>query len=138
MAISTYGVTLMKKGKDNNGTDVYKNLVDIKDFPDLGAAPQTIETTTLSDKAQTFIKGIDATSTLEFTANYDESDYSTLVDLAELENSQEYALYFGKEGENGKFEFSGQLSVWVVGGGVNGVVEMKIGIVPTSAIQKIA
>jgi len=137
MAISTYGVTLMK---GTGTTPVYTKLVDIKDFPDLGASPQTLETTTLSDAAQTFIKGIDASSTLEFTANYDQATYSTLLTLAENNEPQDYAVFFGNgtpAGANGKFGFKGQLSVWVVGGGVNGIVDMKIGIVPSSPIEKI-
>ena len=40
MAISTYKVFLMKKG-----TSTYEKLVDIKDFPDLGGAPEMLETT---------------------------------------------------------------------------------------------
>jgi hypothetical protein len=117
---------------------VYTKLVDIKDFPDLGASPQTVETTTLSDKAQTFIKGIDASATLEFTANYDQAIYTTLLGMAEIEEAQDFAVFFGEDGTNGKFGLKGQLSVWVVGGGVNGIVEMKIGIVPSSSIEKIA
>ena len=133
MPISTYGISLMKK----DGTS-YEKLIEIKDFPDLGAAPQTIETTTLSDKAQTFIKGIDANSTLEFTANYDLEKYADLLEVSREDEPQEFALYFGDNGVSGKFAWEGQLSVWVVGGGVNGVVDMKIGIVPSSPIEKIA
>jgi len=131
MAISTQGVTLMKK--DGN---TYKKLVDIKSFPDLGAAPQTIETTTLSDSVQTFIKGVDTNSELEFTANYSANEFDDLIALADDE--EDYALFFGADGSSGKFGWSGQLSAWVVGGGVNGVVETKIVIVPTSAITLIA
>ena len=46
MAISTYKVFLMKKAA-SGGT--YSKVVDIKDFPDLGGAPEMLETTTLSD-----------------------------------------------------------------------------------------
>lgn len=137
MAITTYGITLMK-GITTGGSTSYTKLVDIKDFPDLGATPQTIETTTLSDKAQTFIKGIDTSATLEFTANYDKAVYNTLLGMAEVEEPQPYAVFFGEDGTNGKFGWEGQLSVWVVGGGANGIVEMKIGIVPATAIEKIA
>lgn len=50
--ISTYKVFLMYyKGNQ------YEKLVDIKNFPDLGGTPETLETTTLSDKMQTNILG---------------------------------------------------------------------------------
>ena len=44
MAISTYKIFLMKKDGE-----AYKKLIDIKSFPDLGGAPENLETTTLSN-----------------------------------------------------------------------------------------
>lgn len=137
MAISTKGITLMR-GTTAGSTVSYTKLVDIKDFPDIGGAPEAIETTTLSDKAQTFMKGIESNDTLEFTANYDKAAYESLLALSEIEAPQDYAVYFGEDGISGKFGLKGQLAVWVAGGGVNGVVEMKIAIVPATAIEKIA
>lgn len=136
MAISTYKVFLMKKG-----TSAYEKLVDIKDFPDLGGAPEMLETTTLSDGAQTFIPGIQSLEALEFTANYDKADYTTLAALKDTET--EYAVWFGgtesagvvtPDGSEGKFEFKGKLNVFVVGGGVNEVVDMTITIAPSTPI----
>lgn len=136
MAISTYKVFLMKKG-----TSAYEKLVDIKDFPDLGGAPEMLETTTLSDGAQTFIPGIQSLEALEFTANYDKADYTTLTALKDTE--AEYAVWFGgtesagvvtPDGSEGKFEFKGKLNVFVVGGGVNEVVDMTITIAPSTPI----
>lgn len=136
MAISTYKVFLMKKG-----TSTYEKLVDIKDFPDLGGAPEMLETTTLSDGAQTFIPGIQSLEALEFTANYDKADYTTLAALKDTET--DYAVWFGgtesagvvtPDGSEGKFEFKGKLNVFVVGGGVNEVVDMTITIAPSTPI----
>lgn len=127
MAISTYGVYLMHKT-----ADTYTKLVDIKDFPDLGGAPEMLETTTLSDSMQTYIEGIQSSEALEFTANYTKEDYATCNDLKGKE--EEYAVYFGEEGANGKFEFSGYLSARVNGGGVNEVVGMTISIAPSTPI----
>ena len=61
MAISTYKVFLMKKTEN-----AYEKLVDIKDFPDLGGAPEMLETTTLSDKMQTYIPGIQSLDALAY------------------------------------------------------------------------
>ena len=135
MAMSTCGITLMKGTKESSSNNyTYSKLVDIKSFPDLGAAPQTIETTTLSDTAQTFVKGVETTAAMEFTANYSTVDYEALLELSSGTNK--FALYFGENGANGKFIWDGQLSVWVVGGGVNGFVEMKISILPETKIIK--
>ena len=136
MAISTYKVFLMK----NTGS-TYEKLVDIKDFPDLGGTPEMLETTTLSNGMQTYIPGIQSLEGLEFTANYDKEDYEKVVALKDVETK--YAVWFGgtesggvitPTGSEGKFEFSGKLSVFVSGGGVNEVVEMTISIAPSTEI----
>lgn len=130
MAITTYPVTLVYKDS------TYKKVISIKDFPDLGSAPDTLETTTLSDDAQNFILGIQSSSSLEFTANYTEDDYETVIALAGGE--KDYGVYFGEDGASGKFQFKGILNVYVTGGGVNEVMEMVISIAPTSEIELVA
>lgn len=127
MARSTYGIFLMHKA-----SDTYTKLVDIKDFPDLGGAPEMLETTTLSDSMQTYIEGIQGSDALEFTANYTKEDYTALNELKGKKES--YAVYFGEEGTDGKFEFDGYLSARVNGGGVNEVVGMTISIAPATPI----
>ena len=128
MAISTYGIFLMHKASGST----YTKLIDIKDFPDLGGAPEMLETTTLSDSMQTFIEGIQSSDALEFSANYTKEDFGKLNALKGKEEA--YAVYFGEEGTNGKFEFSGYLSARVTGGGVNEVVGMTISIAPSTVI----
>lgn len=139
MAISTYKIFLMKKAT-TGGT--WEKLIDIKDFPDLGGAPEMLETTTLSDKMQTYIPGIQSLDALEFTGNYTKEDYTKLKALEGIEN--EYAVWFGgteaggvvtPTGTDGKFEFSGQLSAFPVGGGVNEVVDMTVTIAPSTPIK---
>ena len=41
MAISTYKVFLMHKA---SGSDSYEKLIDIKDYTDLGGAPEMLDT----------------------------------------------------------------------------------------------
>lgn len=137
MAISTYKVFLMK----SEDGSTYEKLIDIKDFPDLGGAPEMLETTTLSDSMQTYIPGIQNLDALEFTANYTKTDFDSLKELEGTEYS--FAVWFGgtveggvptPTGSDGKFEFKGQLSVFPVGGGVNEVVGMTITIAPSTPI----
>lgn len=137
MAISTYKIFLMQK----NST-AYEKLIDIKEFPDLGGTPEMLETTTLSDKMQTYIPGIQSLDALEFTANYTLADYQKLKALEGTD--KEYAVWFGgteagdtvtPTGSDGKFKFNGQLSVFPVGGGVNEVVDMTITIAPSTPIS---
>lgn len=140
MAISTYKIFLMKKS-----TSAYEKLIDIKEFPDLGGAPEMLETTTLSDNMQTYIPGVQSLDALEFTANYTQADFTNLKALEGQET--DFAVWFGgtdegniltPTGSDGKFEFKGQLSVFPVGGGVNEVVDMTITIAPSTPITMAA
>lgn len=139
MAISTYKIFLMQKN-----TSAWEKVVDIKEFPDLGGTPEMLETTTLSDKMQTYIPGIQSIDALEFTSNYTLADYKKLKALEGQD--KEYAVWFGgtevgdtvtPTGSDGKFEFNGQLSVFPVGGGVNEVVDMTITIAPSTPISMV-
>ncbi len=127
--------------KGTGATPTWAKLVDIKDFPDLGGAPEMLETTTLSDGMQTYIPGIQSSDALEFTANYTKADFTTLKALEGT--TTKFAVWFGATeaggvltptGTDGKFAFEGVLSVFPVGGGVNEVVDMTITIAPSTAI----
>jgi hypothetical protein len=122
--------------------EAWQKLIDIKEFPDLGGSPEMLETTTLSDRMQTYIPGIQSLDALEFNANYTLADYKKLKALEGKEN--EYAVWFGgteagdtvtPTGADGKFKFKGQLSAFPVGGGVNEVVDMTITIAPSTPIS---
>ena len=124
MAISTYPITLKAGGT---------KLCDIKDFPDLGGAPELLETTTLSDAAKKYIAGIKDQQALEFTANYDAATYAAANALT---TTTAFTIEFGSAGASGIFSFSGTASAYVVGAGVNEVVDMKVVIIPSTAITK--
>nr|DAN01648.1 MAG TPA: Major tail protein [Caudoviricetes sp.] len=140
MAISTYMTFLMHEKQK----PTFEKLVDITEFPDLGADRDLLETTTTSHRAKTYILGIIATEGLKFSANYDPTEYKA---LKALEGKDEgYAVWIGgtenedgtvtPTGSNGKFSFKGQLSVHVTGGKVNEVLGMAITIAPSTAISE--
>ena len=138
MAISTYKVFLMKSSDGSQ----YEKLIDIKDFPDLGGAPEMLETTTLSDPMQTYIPGIQSIDALEFNTNYTKADFEKLKELEGQDNY--YAVWIGgtesgstitPTGSDGKFNFKGSLSVFPVGGGVNEVIGMTVTIAPSTPVK---
>ena len=140
MAISSYKTFLMKKGSSGS---TYEKLVDIKEFPDLGGDPNMLDATTLSDPLQINIMGIQKVDALTFTANYSSEDFATLDALKGQE--LDLAVWFGgtesdgtltPSGDKGKFNFKGQLSVYVKGAGVDSVVEMAITVAASTKITK--
>ena len=92
MAISTYGVTL----KWGETPTALTKVIDIKNFPNLGGAPELLETTTLSDEMQTFIIGIQSAGAMAFTANYTKADYTAVKRRGK---DLYYSLEFGDEGD---------------------------------------
>jgi hypothetical protein len=137
MAISTYKSFLMHKVAEK-----WEKLIDIKSFSDLGGAPELLETTTLSDPMTTHIMGIQSQDALEFECNYTLDDYTRLKEMEGVGGW--FAVWLGgtedgktltPDGADGKFEFMGQLSVYVNGGGVNEVVNMTVSIVVASPIM---
>lgn len=141
MAHNTYMTYLMVS---DDGSE-YTKLIDIKEFPDLGSAPPTLDTTTLSDKMHTYINDIqDTGGGLEFTANYTEDDYDRVEEMAGKEKF--FGVWFGgkvqgdavtPDGSFGKFNFKGELSVWKKGAGVGAVQEMGISIAPSEPVTKV-
>lgn len=136
MATSSFKSFLMhKKG------EAYEKLIDIKDYPDLGGAPEMLETTTLSDKMQTYIEGIQSQDALEFNTNYDLETYKTIEAMKGIET--DLSVWFGgtedggvvtPTGAEGKFDFKGYVSIRVTGKGVNEVREAVVSIAPSTPI----
>ena len=88
-----------------------------------------------------YIQGIGDTSEFQFGANYTPDNYAAIV---ALEGKQyEYAVWFGAsgtsgsetpDGHNGKFEWTGDVSAGISGGGVNEAVGMTISCTPATVV----
>lgn len=115
MAISSYNTKLMI------GTKTYN----IKDFPSILGQRSSLETTTLSDDAQTFIPGIRQQSeSFAFLANYDATVYA---EINALTTEQECKLTFG---DGSSYSWNGMASASINEGSVDAVLEMTITVVP--------
>ena len=121
MAISSFGVSL------KYGATAAQTAVAIKDFPSLLGKRSSLETTTLSDDAQTFIAGIRQQSeSFDFLANYDAEVYGA---LNALDDDQNWELSFS---DGSKYTWKGSVSVSVNEGSVDSVLEMTISVTPSS------
>lgn len=160
---STYGTYLkVKVAAASGNTADYEILCPITDFPDLGGEPEMLQTTTLGDKAHTYIEGIQSMDALTFTTNLYFGDDKTTGSFLYIKktydstsDSHEFAIDFikdpygtGAAGETGikkddpkagtillRAKWTGQLSIWVNGGGVDEVVSCTISISPSTPIE---
>jgi hypothetical protein len=105
------------------GTKTY----DIKDFPSILGQRSALETTTLSDDAQTYIPGIRQQSdTFPFLANYDPT---TFDEINKLTGEQECKLTFS---DGSGYTWQGYVSASINEGSVDAVLEMTINVTPSS------
>lgn len=125
MAKCTNVTFLMHKGQ---GEGAFKKLLDITEYPDLGGEKEKLDVTTLSDKKKRTINGIEDTGDLTFKAWYEKADYEKLLALQESGSVDTYQLWFGKDGKDGVWEWSGVMAVYPNSGSSNNAREMSFSI----------
>lgn len=147
---STYGTYLKVKSTSDSGA-TYKVVCPIQDFPDLGGEPEMLQTTTLSDKAHTYIEGIQSSEALTFTTNLyfgaDTVEGSFLYIKKQYDSTStsfDFCLDFVQDPEADppvsaktvlRASWTGQLAIWINGGGVDEVVSCTISITPSTVIK---
>lgn len=128
---STVGILSqgIKLGYANaGGTATYTFLDNLQEIPDLGQAPESIDTTCLADTGKHSINGLIDYGTLEFTFLYDKSVYETLYGMSNTNKAWCIELKDNGDGEGSKFEWEGQPSVSLAGAAVNGALQFKLSI----------
>lgn len=125
MAKCTNVTFLMHKA---SGETEFTKLLDITEYPDLGGDKEKLESTTLSDTKKRYIQGLEDSSELAFKAWYDKADYEKLLTIQEAGTIDDYQLWFGENGADGIWEWSGVMAVYPAGGSSNTVREMSFSI----------
>ena len=123
---SSIGIKLTVGGKEVSG---------LTDIPDMGASPEKLDVTTLADEYRQYINGVKDFGDLEFTFIYESGADGNYAQLAALEGKgvQECVVTF--PGENGAtFSFSGDISVRILGVGVNAVITFAMSVALQSEI----
>lgn len=120
MPVSTAKTTL-KYSEDGSE---FNKLVDITNYPDLGATPTKLDTTDLSaTNFKTSILGLQDVPDLTFECNYDADAYALIEGL---DGEYDLQLQFGEDGANGQFDWKGEIRVYAVGGGIDEVRKMMV------------
>ena len=133
MAASTTPTSTYKSFLMHKNVETWEKLCDITEYPDMGGEPNMIDVTTLSQNVQSNVPGVQQSDSVTFVANYIKGDFDKINELAGT--SGEYSLWFGAtegagtltpNGDDGKFDFTGTPTVYVVGGGVDDTGIMNI------------
>lgn len=107
-------------------------LTRIKSYPALGGDPEQIEITDLEDLMAQFCEGVQQLQSMQFRANYTKEEFDNVNAKAHKQGF--FELDFGKDGEDGMFEWEGTFSVYVTEGEVNAAREMVITVFPSTDI----
>lgn len=144
MAFTSYKSRVIYK--EMTGTDpakedfagTYKLLCAAKSIPAPVSAPNTVESTTLEDDAQTFKKGIKTSDSKEFTGNLEKEYLDNLDKLGD--KSVCIMQLYGNDGIGGeaKYAYIGQASATPNDiGGTDEIVEMGVTIIPNTVAKKV-
>ena len=143
MASTSYLARVIFKEHTDTGeaTDfagTYKLLVRAKSMPAPVSAPNTVESTTLEDDAQTYEMGIKTSDSKEITGNL-EKEYLDAIDDLEGEKIDIMQLYGTRGvGEVAKYVYVGQAVATPTDvGGVDEILEMSVTIIPNTAAKKV-
>lgn len=126
----TKGIEL---GYKASSATAYTKVDNLQEVPDLGGAPEKVDTTTLENSNYTYIPGIKDMGDLAFGFLYDNegstSNYRVLKGLEGEEQQWEVKFPDGT-----KFHFNGIPTVTTDGAGVNAAIKFTLHIMITNDI----
>lgn len=119
--------TILKFGTSANSLT---ELCKIKTTPQLNGEREQIESTDLTDSAQTFVPGVQSVENMQFTANFTLEAYTSLKTNAMTQGY--FELDFVSAGAKATWE--GKYDVYVNETEVNGLIEMTISVYPSTEV----
>lgn len=125
-------------GEATDFSGTYKLLVKAKSMPAPVSAPNTVESTTLEDDAQTFEMGIKTSASKDIAGNL-EKEYLDGIDDLEGKKIDILQLYGTKGvGEVAKYAYVGQaIATPNDVGGADEILEMTVTVIPNTAAKKV-
>jgi len=118
--------------KATSSASAFEKLCDITSYPDMITPPGKLDATTLSNNQHVYEKDISDIGDLTFGALYKKADYEKINTLTGQE--LEYALYFGEDGDDGIFSWTGDIFVSPKGGSVGELRTAEITCYPSTEI----
>lgn len=106
----------------------FVELPDLQEIPDLGAAPEKVEVTTLADGARRYINGIKDYGDLAFTFLYGNGEADSFRILRGLEEAGTVQEWQVELADGTVFDFDGFPSVALAGAGVNAALTFTLNI----------
>lgn len=127
------GATL--KFKQNGGAGEYTDLPGVKELPEIGADPEKVENTVLTDTVKKYEMGIGDPGDMTYKFKYDNTSATSSYRLLRTAQATGNLYDFVETDKDGtQIAFSAYPSVKRSGGGVNGVMEFDLNLALASEI----
>lgn len=111
----------------NEGSGSFIELTGLKEVPELGVEPEKVENTTLADSVKQYELGIGDAGELEYKFKYENKSATSPFRVLRKAMDAKKTLNFKQTyPDKTTVAFSGQVSVKLGGGGVNGVIEFTL------------
>lgn len=120
------------------GTITYTDIPGLKEIPEIGMDPERVENTCLTDSVRKYEQGIGDPGDMEYVFKWDTGTNANKSAYTAMKTAQAAGsvIYFKEELRDGTtVTFSGQPAVKITGGGVNGVIEWRLGIALQSDLE---
>lgn len=140
MASTSYLARIIYKEHTTDGdfAGEYKLLVKAKSIPAPVSAPNTVESTTLEDDAQTFEMGIKTSDSKEVEGNLEKEYLDAIEDLAGKKIDIMHLYGTDGVGSVAKYAYVGQAMATPTDvGGVDEILGMAVTIIPNTAAKKV-
>lgn len=140
MASTSYLARVIYKEHTTDGewAGSYKLLVKAKSIPSPVSAPNTVESTTLEDDAQTFEMGIKASDSKEITGNLEKEYLDGIDDLGGKKLDIIHLYGTDGVGSVAKYAYVGQAVATPTDvGGVDEILEMSVTVIPNTSAKKV-
>ena len=107
------------------GETAFTELIAIKDVPDTGSEPETIEVTTLKDTEKSYILGRQDRPAQSFTYNYDEVKFQRVLGYCDRDTHDFLVIFPDGSG----YTMKGSASTYVKGYSANSAIEATLTVV---------
>ena len=124
--------TFLYHSATEDGT--FEKLVDITSYPDIFSAPEKLDISDMSSKQKKYTPGMVNLPDYEFGFIYDKASYDKVKKLEGQKNY--YQLRFGKNGEFGCWQWSGDVFATPKGGSVGSAREASITCYPDGEVTE--
>ena len=111
----------------DSGSGSFTAIPELKEVPEMGVDPEKVENTTLADKVKKYEFGIGDPGELEYKCAYRNDSATASYRVLRKHADDKKTLDWKQTYPDGTtVEFSGQPSIKLGGGGVNGVIEFTL------------